>query len=73
MTYIIIEMQTTAGTTAIVPPATYSDRNQAEAAFHTILAAAAVSAVEEHTAVMLTSDGRIVRSECYRHPQAAEE
>ena len=54
MTYINIEMQTTAGTTAI-------------------LAAAAVSAVEEHTAVMLTSDGRIVRSECYRHTQAAEE
>lgn len=68
MTYIVIEMQTNGGTTAIVPPVSYINRNAAEAAFHTILAAAATSTVEKHVAVMLTEDGRIVKTECYLHP-----
>lgn len=68
MTYIVIETQTTGGVTAVVPPVSYTDRNQAEAKLHTVLAAAAVSQVEEHAAMILTSDGRVVRSECYRHP-----
>lgn len=67
MNYIIIEMQTTGDTTAIVTPETYSDRNAAEAAFHGKLAYAATSAVQVHSVVMLTEDGRNVRSECYRH------
>ena len=71
MTYIVLETQTTSGTTAIVPPAAYTDRNAAEAAFHSILAAAAVSAVEEHAAMLFTSDGRMLRNECYKH--AAQE
>ena len=67
MTYIVIEIQTSGGTTAIVPPIPYADRLQAEAKYHQILAAAAVSSVEEHTAVLLTQDGQLVRRECYRH------
>lgn len=69
MAYIIVEMQTTNGTTAIVTPETFTDRNQAEAKFHLVLASAAVSQVEEHTCMMLTSDGKTVRAECYRHEQ----
>lgn len=73
MTYIVLETQTNDGVTAIVPPVAYTDRNAAEAAFHLILASAATSAIEEHTAMLLTSDGRLVRqSECYRHPKAAQ-
>ena len=68
MTYIIIEMQTNAGSTAVVTPATYTDRNQAENAYHYALASAAVSNVETHAVSMLTEDGRVVRQECYRHP-----
>jgi len=68
MTYIILETQTTNGVTAIVPPLTYTDRNEAESKFHQILASAATSNIEEHTAIILTNDGRLVRpSECYRH------
>ena len=68
MSYIVIETQTNNGTTTIVPPVIYTDRNEAESKFHTILAFAATSSVEEHTAMLLTSDGRLVRtSECYRH------
>lgn len=67
MTYIILEMQTNNGTTAIVPPASYTDRNQAESAFHSALAVAAVSSVEEHAVVMVTGDGHLIRNECYTH------
>jgi len=72
MTYVIVELQTTSGTTAVVTPATYTDRNAAESAYHTALAAAAISAVEEHAVAMLAQDGRIVRSECYKHYQEEE-
>lgn len=69
MTYIVIETQTNDGVTAIVPPLSYTERNDAEAKFHQILGFAATSTVEEHTAMLLTSDGRLVRGECYRHPK----
>ena len=73
MNYIVQEIQTTAGATALVTPNVYTDRNQAEAKFHQILAAAAASQVEEHAAIMYTNDGRMVRTECYRHPVAPAE
>lgn len=67
MTYIVIETQTNGGVTAIVPPVAFTDRDQAESRFHSILASAAISSVEEHACSLLTSDGRLVRNECYRH------
>lgn len=73
MTYIVLETQTNNGVTAIVPPTSYTDRQQAEAVFHSILASAAISAVEEHAASLLTNDGRLIRNECYRHPKAEPE
>lgn len=73
MNYIIMEIQTENGTTAIVPPVVFEDRNVAEARYHTILAAAAVSDVDVHTVVMLTNDGRTVRYECYRHEYSNNE
>lgn len=69
MNYIVLETQTTGDVTAVVPAVTYSDRLAAESKFHQILSVAAASNVEEHTAYLLTSDGRLVRNECYRHPQ----
>lgn len=72
MTYIILETQTTAGTTAIVPPVAFTDRQQAESRFHSVLASAAISSIEEHSCLLLTSDGKLVRSECYRHVVEAE-
>lgn len=51
MSYIVLEMQTNNGTTAIVPPFVYTNQKEAESKFHAVLAAAAVSNVEEHTAV----------------------
>lgn len=42
MTYIILETQTNNGTTAIVPPVAFTDRNEAESRYHSVLASAAV-------------------------------
>lgn len=67
MTYIIIEMQTNNGVTAVVPPVSYANENQAEAAYHTALAAAAVSSVQEHAVSMLKDSGELVKKECYYH------
>lgn len=64
---IIQEIQTDNGQTELVPAATYSDKNQAEAAFHTALAYAAVSTVDVHTVLMFDEHGNTVRREYYEH------
>ncbi len=73
MTYIILETQTNNGTTAIVPPVAFTDRNEAESRYHSVLASAAVQTVEEHAAIMITNDGCVIRNECYRHEPQPEE
>lgn len=60
--FIVIEIQNTA---TLVN--TYSTRNEAENKYHTILAYAAISSVEKHSAVMLTNDGEFIKSECFEH------
>ena len=69
--YIVIEIQTATTTATIV---TQHDTLQAaESKFHQILAAAAISSVPVHSAVLMTDKGAWLRSECYEHPAEAEE
>ena len=42
-------------------------RLKAEAKYHQVLASAAVSELPQHSATLLTSDGRAVMNQCYRH------
>ena len=42
-------------------------RLKAEAKYHEVLAAAAVSELPQHSASLLTSDGRCIMNQCYRH------
>lgn len=68
MVYIIIEIQkSNEGTVAIVPPASYTDKDIAEQAYHTALAAAAVSSVNVHSVVMLDDTGARLKGETYYH------
>lgn len=68
MLYIIIEIQkSNNGTVAIVPPASYTNQAQAEQAYHTALAAAAVSQVDVHSVVMLDDTGARIKGETYYH------
>ena len=60
--FIVLEIQNTA-----VLVNAYNTRNEAENKYHTILAYAAISSVEKHSAVMLTNDGEFIKSECFEH------
>ena len=66
--YIIIEIQASnQGTVSIVPPLSYSNRNEAEQKYHTCLAAAAVSNVDIHSVSMLNERGESIQHKSYVH------
>ena len=64
--YIVMELQNT-GTEVANIVNTYSNQAQADQRYHTILAAAAVSNVYKHSAIMLLDDGVFLKGECYTH------
>lgn len=66
MNYVIIEMQTTSGSTAIVTPASYNNTISAEAAFLTKCAAARVSGLDAHSVTLLDEEGKVVARKCYK-------
>lgn len=66
MNYIVIEAQTNGNTTATLID-TFADPNLAESKYHMVLAAAAVSKVEKHTAALLDETGYCIKSQCYEH------
>ena len=70
---IIHEMQTTGNQTALVPAKTYTDRNEAESAYHGVLAAAAISSVPVHAVVLMDEHGNTLRREFYEHTEAGNE
>ena len=65
--YIIQEMQTNGTQTALVPALAFTDKNQAESAYHTALAAAAVSEVQVHTVLMFDEHGNTLKRDYYEH------
>lgn len=67
MTYIVLELQTNTDGTVGNLVYSFADRNQAEQKYHTILAAAAVSNLPKHAAIILADDGRSLMYQCYRH------
>lgn len=66
MNYIVVEFQTTNGITANIVTS-HDSLASAESKYHTVLASAAISNVNEHAAVLLTSEGFRVESKCYKH------
>ena len=67
MKYIVVEIQTSADGTVGNLVSSYDSRNAAESAYHGILAAAAVSALPMHAAVLLTSEGSLIENRYYEH------
>ena len=51
--YTIIELQSTNGTTAVVPPVSFNNLNEAYQKFYMALAAAAVSTIPTHAVVKI--------------------
>ena len=65
--YLIVEVQVFADGNKSTPCYAYDDKNTAEAKYHAILSSAAVSKLPIHTAFMLTVDGKVLKSESYKH------
>ena len=66
-TYIVIELQTNSNGTIGSLTYSFADINTAENKYHTILAAAAVSNLPCHAAVMIQNDGLILKADRYYH------
>ena len=71
--YIVIELQTVNESTVANIVNAYTEQAVAEQKYHSILAAAAVSALPCHAAVMLDEKGRMIKSEFYTHEVAQNE
>ena len=72
MKYFILEIQKNADGTCAHIVQTSDTRNGAESVYHQILAAAAISNVYQHTAVLLTDTGMEIMHQCYVHEPAPE-
>lgn len=69
--FLVVELQTNNGQMAHIATA-YETRGQAESKFHQILAAAAVSEVPVHAAVIIDDHGLLLGSGTYVHPEEVE-
>ena len=65
--FIVIELQTINDSQVANIVNAYTEQKVAEQKYHTILAAAAVSSLPCHAAVMLDEKGRMIKSEYYTH------
>lgn len=59
--YIIQEIQTEAGVTALTPAVTEPDKNVADSIWHQKMAAAAISTVDIHTVIMFDEHGNLIK------------
>jgi len=66
----VLEFQT--GNTGAVLSAPYADPADAEAAYHTILAAAAKSAVPKHGCLIVDDNLNVAKREVYIHGEVEE-
>lgn len=74
MKYLVIEIQKAAdGTIAVPPITTYDNFFDALSRYHTILAAAAVSSVPVHTALVLNEVGQEIRLDSYNKAEGQPE
>lgn len=64
--FYVIEIQTTDASGAVIP-FSFTDRSQAEAKYHSLLAVCATSTVKKHGAMLFNEDGFILKSEVYTH------
>ena len=71
MNFIVIELQTTETTAAL--NFVFANRLQAEQKYHEVLSYAAVSSVPVHSAVMITSEGVLIKHESYFHEEEPNE
>lgn len=67
MKIIVTEIQKFADGTMTTPSYAYDNANSAEAKYHAILSAAAVSKVPTHSCIMFDEEGNFIDKKCYIH------
>lgn len=72
MKYVVIELQDKGSQVANIVTA-FDSVYQAEQKYHQTLAAAAVSDIPCHSAVMVNSEGGFIKSECFKHETESQE
>ena len=70
--YIVIEIQLNNGTVSTLTYQ-YDNINAAYAKYHSILAAAAVSTIDTHSAVILSETGHTIANASFTHPKEVTE
>lgn len=63
--YIVLEIQVWDSVATIIN--SYNSRNEAESRYHQVLAAAAISEVPKHSAVLMDEIGQTIKNETYTH------
>jgi len=66
--FIVLELQTNPDGTVGTIAAGFDERAAAESRYHEILAAAALSELPIHAAVLLTGEGVVLARQSYSHP-----
>lgn len=64
--FIVLELQATLTDVAHIFTV-YASLAEAESNYYLVLSAAAVSTVPSHSALLMTADGQVLRSETYEH------
>lgn len=67
MKYLVTEIQVYDDGKTQAPTWAYDDENSAKAKYHQVLAAAAISSLPEHSAILYTSKGFCINGECFEH------
>lgn len=70
--YIIQEIQTNNGQSALLPPITKGNKLEAESEWHHKMGYAAVSAVQVHTVILYDEHGNVAKQGYYEHIPEAE-
>lgn len=68
--FVVLEIQEAKdGSVAFVPPVAKETREEAERAFYLVCAAAAVSGLPTHTAMLFTHEGVLIDRKSWHHEQ----
>ena len=66
--YIVLEIQTS-DQVATLPPIIKATKEEAYSAYYSILAAAAISQLPMHAAVLMTNEGNIIEHKAFTHQE----
>ncbi len=70
--YIVVELQKSGNQVANLVTS-HETLNEAYSKYHTVLAAAAVSSIDAHSAILLNEYGSPIANQCYTHGTNAAE